>query len=239
MPDPQRYRRARLVQRYKRFLADVELDSGETLTVHCPNPGRMIGVKDPGSEVCLRDSANPRRKLRWTLQSIRVGEVWVHLDTLAANPFIEARLRSGELPELGGYDRIERERPYGKGSRIDLLLSEGAGPEAYVEIKSTTYLDDDVARFPDAVTARGTRHLRELMAVRAAGKRAVMLFLVCREDATRFAPADAIDPVYCAALREAAEAGVELLAYAARGGPEELELLGPLPIDLSPPVPTA
>lgn len=199
----------------------------------------MIGVQAPGSEVCLRDSANPRRKLRWTLQSIRVGEVWVNLDTHLANPFVEEAIRAGRIPELAEFETLRREVPYGERSRIDLLLEGRDAVDTYVEVKSTTYLDGQVARFPDAVTARGTKHLHELIAVRASGQRAVMFFLVCREDAQCFAPADSIDPVYGAALREAAAAGVELLAYAARGGPESMALLQELPVHLTHPTPNA
>lgn len=199
----------------------------------------MIGVQAPGSEVCLRDSANPRRKLRWTLQSIRVGEVWVNLDTHLANPFVEEAIRAGRIPELAEFETLRREVPYGERSRIDLLLEGRNAVDTYVEVKSTTYLDGQVARFPDAVTARGTKHLHELIAVRASGQRAAMFFLVCREDALCFAPADSIDPVYGAALREAAVSGVELLAYAARGGPESMTLLQELPVHLTHPTPNA
>ncbi|MCB9914203.1 MAG: DNA/RNA nuclease SfsA [Planctomycetes bacterium] len=229
-----RHRRATLLRRYKRFLADVELDDGEVLTVHCPNPGRMIGVQPAGAEVCLRDSRDPRRKLRWTLQSVRVGATWVNLDTHLANPFVEACVRAGALPELAGYASLRREVRYGASSRIDLLLEDPARPPCYVEVKSTTLLEGDTAKFPDAVTARGLKHLRELSAVAAEGARAVLVFLVGRDDAARFAPADAIDPAYGAGLRAALDAGVEALCYAARGGPEELALAGRLELVLPP-----
>ncbi len=225
-------RRARLIKRYKRFLADVELDSGEELTVHCPNPGRMIGVQQPGSEVILRDSQNPKRKLRWTLESILVEGVWVNLDTQLANPFVEACLEQGSLPELRGYEDCKREVPYGENSRIDLLLTSEGKPACYVEVKSTTLVEGAVAKFPDAVTARGLKHLRELSEVARAGERAVIFFLVGRDDARSFAPADEIDPAYGAGLREALSAGVEALAYTTHITPGSVELGSALPIEL-------
>jgi sugar fermentation stimulation protein A len=222
------------LRRYKRFLADVELEGGETLTVHCPNPGRMIGVQEAGAPVLLRDSQNPKRKLRWTLQSIQVGATWVNLDTHLANPTVEQWVRAGEIEELAGYEQLRREVPYGKNSRIDLLLERAGSPPCYVEVKSTTLVEAGLARFPDAVTARGLKHLHELSDVAGAGERAVLFFLVGRHDADRFAPADDIDPAYGRGLREALAAGVELLAYSAVVTPEGMQLQARLPLSLPP-----
>lgn len=217
--------RARLLRRYKRFLADVELASGETLTVHCPNPGRMIGVQEAGADVVLRDSQNPKRKLRWTLQSILVGDVWVNLDTHLANPFVERCVLDGKIEQLSGYEELKREVRYGEeNSRIDLLLRSAGKPDCYVEVKSTTLVEDGVAKFPDAVTARGLKHLRELAGVARAGDRAVIFFLVGRDDAQSFEPADEIDPAYGLGLREALAAGVEALVYSTHITPTSMQL---------------
>jgi len=217
--------RARLVRRYKRFLADVTLEDGTQLTVHCPNPGRMIGCQEEGAEVILRDSENPKRKLRWTLQSIRVGATWVNLDTHLANPVVEAAVREELIPELTGYDSLRREVPYGQNSRIDLLLEAADRPPCYVEVKSTTYVDGDLALFPDAVTARGLKHLHELREMVQAGNRSVLLFLIGRDDARRFAPADSIDPAYAQGFRAALDAGVEMLPYLSRVRPDSIDIM--------------
>ncbi len=238
MPSPAPLQAARLLRRYKRFLADVELEDGEVLTVHCPNPGRMIGVQEAGAPVLLRDSQNPKRKLRWTLQSIQVGATWVNLDTHLANPAVEGWVRDGRIEELAGYDELRREVPYGKNSRIDLLLQRADAPPCYVEVKSTTLVADREARFPDAVTARGLKHLHELSDVARAGQRAVLFFLVGRDDADGFAPADDIDPAYGQGLRLALAAGVELLAYSALVTPQGMQLHRRLPLSL-PPLETA
>ena len=215
---------ARLIRRYKRFLADVLLESGEEIVVHCPNPGRMIGCQEPDSEVIVRDSGNPKRKLRWTLQTIRVGRHWVNLDTQLANGVVEEAVLAGDVPELTGYGSLRREVGYGERSRIDILLEDPKRPACYVEVKSTTLVRGQVASFPDAVTARGLKHLRELEVVVKSGKRAVMFFLVCRADARRFEPADDIDPAYGQGLREAIATGVEAVAYTARVRPNSISV---------------
>jgi len=222
----------KLVKRYKRFLTDVELPSGEVITVHCPNTGSLLGCQEPGSAVLLRDSGNPARKYRYTWQAIRVGRTWVNVHTGLPNALVGEAVRDGLVPELLGYDGVRREVPYGENSRIDLLLEGADGRRCYVEIKSTTLARGDVALFPDAVTARGRKHLGELQGVVRAGQRAVQFFLVSRGDVRRFRPADEIDPAYGAALREAAAAGVEVLAYAARVGRRELSLGKRLAVEL-------
>ena len=226
--------KARLLRRYKRFLADVELESGETLTVHCPNPGRMIGVQEAGSEVVLRDSQNPKRKLRWTLQAIRVEQTWVNLDTHLANPFVESCIEAGSIEQLLGFERLRREVPYGTNSRIDILLESPGVEDCFVEVKSTTLLEDGVAKFPDAVTARGLKHLRELSEVAKKGQRAVIFFLVGRDDARSFEHADAIDPAYGVGLREAVALGVEPLVYSVRVEPDSMQLDSQLDLHLPP-----
>jgi sugar fermentation stimulation protein A len=222
----------RLVRRYQRFFAEVELAGGERLVAHCPNTGSLLGCLAPGSRVWLRDSGNPARKLRYTWQAVRVGRAWVNVDTALPNRVVAEAVRAGRVPELAGYARVRREAPYGRGSRIDLLLEDDERGTCHVEVKSTTLVEGGVALFPDAVTERGTRHLAELARLARAGKRAVQFFFVSRPDVVAFRPADAIDPDYGRALRRAVLAGVEVLAYAARVEARRLELARTLRLDL-------
>jgi sugar fermentation stimulation protein A len=223
-----------LVRRYKRFLADVELRTGELVTAHCPDPGRMTGCLPERARVVLRDSQDPRRKLRYTLQTVRVGRSWVNVDTALANPAVAEAVEAGAIPELAGYSRVRREVPYGDRGRIDLLLERRGRAPCFVEVKCTTLAERGVARFPDAVTARGRRQLGELARVAERGERAVVLFLAGRSDVLRFTPADEIDPAYGEALRDALRSGVEALAWSARVRPDRLELARPLAIDIAP-----
>ncbi len=222
----------RFVRRYQRFFAEVELEDGARLVAHCPNTGSLLGCLAPGSPVWLRDSGNPERKLRHTWQAVRVGRTWVNVDTSLPNRVVAEAVAAGRLPGLAGYAALRREVPYGRASRIDLLLEDPARGTCHVEIKSTTLAQGEVALFPDAVTARGTKHLAELARLARAGQRAVQFFFVNRADVTRFRPADAIDPEYGRALRRAAAAGVEILAWTTRVEARELELLRPLPVEL-------
>ena len=215
---------AKLLRRYKRFLADVELPNGEELTVHCANPGRLLSVIEEGQAALIRDSENPDRKLRWTLEALKVHGTWVHVDTMASNGAVEAAIQSGKIPELSGYEGLRREVPYGENSRIDLLLEDEGKGQCYVEVKTTTYLDDTVARFPDAVTERGLKHLRELQKLAEGGVRAVCFFLVTRDDAQSFGPAPEIDPKWAAAYEEARAAGVEIIAYDSRVNAGSIEM---------------
>lgn len=230
----------RLLRRYKRFLADVRLDTGRTVTAHCPNPGSMLGLAEPGMPVLLSDSRNPQRKLRLTLEMVKVGRIWVGVNTQRPNRVVTEAIRRGKVAELAGYDRIRNEVPYGKNSRIDVLLERGPAedPErCYVEVKNTTLSGGDghtMARFPDAVTARGLKHLDELIRERRKGNRAVMVYLVNRADCRTFAPADDIDPAYGNGLRKAHRAGVEILPLQARCTRRGISVLGTLPFTLSP-----
>jgi sugar fermentation stimulation protein A len=205
----------RLIRRHKRFLAEVELETGQLVTAHTPNTGRMIGCSTPGSRVYLSEADNPKRKLKYTLEIVRAGSVLVGVNTLVPNRLIRDAIAAGEIPELRGYDSIRSEVAYGEASRIDLLL-EKRGTRCYVEIKNVTLGDRGVARFPDAVTKRGRKHLVELARVVRSRQRGVVLFLVQRADCRRMAPADEIDPEYGRTLREVMAAGVEALAYRAR-----------------------
>jgi len=223
---------ARLVKRYKRFFADVELPDGSLLTTHCPNTGTLLGCLEPGNRVWIRDSQNEARKLRYTLQAIEVEGVWVSVDTSLPNAVVSEAVEQGAIGELAGYDEIRREVKYGSDSRIDLLLQR-EGEDCYVEVKSTTLADCGVGLFPDAVTARGKKHLGELAGVaRTKGQRAVQFFLVGRADVECFRPADNIDPAYGKALREAAQAGVELLAFRALVEKNKIEVAHQLPVEI-------
>jgi len=229
-PDPPT--EGRLLRRYKRFLADAELPDGSLLTAHCPNTGSLLGCLEPGSPVWLRDSLNPARKLRYTWQAIQVGEHWVNVDTGHPNRVVAEAVAARRIRALRGYRDVLREVPYGERSRIDLLLTKATGERCYVEVKNTTLVEGRRALFPDAVTERGRKHLGELAHMVREGHRALMFFFVSRRDATRFGPADSIDPAYGRALREAVEAGVEVLAYRARVEPQELDIDRALRVEL-------
>lgn len=219
-----------LIRRYKRFLADIELSDGRVVTAHCPNSGSMLGCNVPGAPVMLSRSDNPGRKLPYTWELVQVDGFWVGLNTMLPNRLAEETITGGLAAELQGYERIRREVPYGsERSRIDLLL-EGDRGRCYVEVKNVTLVEDGRALFPDAVTTRGQKHLRELMEVVAQGDRGVIFFTVQRGDGHAVSPADAIDPEYGRLLREAVQNGVEALAYRAEVTPQEIRLAGQLPV---------
>jgi sugar fermentation stimulation protein A len=205
--------RGRLIKRYKRFLADVALDSGQIVTAHCTNSGRMTGCNQPGRPVYLSLHDNPRRKLKYTWEMIEMPTSLVGVNTLVPNRLVAKALESGQVPELAAYDTVAREVRVSKGSRLDLKLTGRGVPDAFVEIKNCTLVESGCARFPDAPTARGQKHLQELARLKADGARAVIFFLIQRTDARRFGPADDIDPAYGAILREVIEKGVEAIAY--------------------------
>lgn len=223
-----------LVRRYKRFLADVDL-GGTVVTAHVPNSGTMLGLDAPGSPVWLSRATNPARKLPYTLELVAADGTLVGVNTGHPNALAVAAVAAGRIPELAGYATIRREVAYGRNSRIDLLLEAGGRPPAYVEVKNVHLRrpgrgDGTTAEFPDCVTARGAKHLEELGAMAAAGARAVMLYLVQRNDCARFSIADDIDPAYGAGLRRALAAGVEALCWACVVTPDGIELERPLPL---------
>ena len=224
-----------LIRRYKRFLADVELAGGEAVTAHCANSGSMLSVKEPGAEVWLSPARNPERKLRYTWEMIRVGNALVGINTSLPNALVADAIGEGLIPELGGYGSLRREVKYGRNSRIDMLL-EGEGRRAcYVEVKNVTMRRDlspgAPVEFPDAVTARGTKHLGELSREAANGARAVMVYLVQRDDAERCAIARDIDPAYGDAWDAALDAGVETLCYGCRLSVDGIDVTGPVAFD--------
>jgi sugar fermentation stimulation protein A len=226
---------ATLVRRYKRFLADVLLSDGITLTVHTPNTGSMLGVSEPGSTVWLRDTCNSKRKYRFSWEmSETISGIKVGVHTGLVNRLVMEGIGNGVIKELQGYENITPEVVYGnEQSRIDLLLSGNTLPDCYVEIKNVTATDDNkFAIFPDAVTTRGQKHLRELISVVREGKRGVIFFCIQREDVGAFRPADEIDPVYGDLLREAMAQGVEAIAYSAFVTPGEIRLTDYVPVNI-------
>jgi sugar fermentation stimulation protein A len=222
--------RGRLVRRYKRFLSDIELESGESVTAHIANPGAMTGLAEPGMEVWLSRSDNPKRKLAFSWELVRVGRHLVGVNTSLPNQLVEEALGKDMVKELAKYGSVKREVRYGKNSRIDFLLREKGLPECWLEVKSVTLKRGSLAQFPDSVTARGTKHLFELTDVAAKGGRAVLLYVVQRRDCKAFSIATDIDPVYGAALAEAMRKGVETLCYVCKIRRDGIRLYEPLPM---------
>ena len=222
-----------LLRRYKRFLADVELANGEQITVHTPNTGRMLGCAEPGSQLWIRDTASTTRKYRfaWEMSTTADGQL-VGVNTHLANQLVREAIETGVVQELGSEWQIRQEVAYGEeGSRIDLLLNNDDGRRVYVEIKNVTAsLQARIAHFPDAVSARGTKHLRELQRVVAQGDEAVIFYCVTRSDVEQMQPADEIDPEYNRVLRESLQAGVKALAYVVEISPREIRLTKSIPV---------
>jgi sugar fermentation stimulation protein A len=226
---------ATLIRRYKRFLADVALPSGETVTVHCTNPGAMTGLAAPGAPVWLSRSDNPKRKLAhsWELIEVDLGSGLepVGINTTNPNALAAEAIAAGLIPQLRGYGGVRREVKYGKNSRVDFLLEEPGRPPCYVEIKNVHLMrQKGLAEFPDAVTQRGAKHLRELADVAAAGDRAVMLFLAQIASAERFKVARDIDPAYAAQFDRARAQGMEALAHRCRLTRAGIEVAEPIAI---------
>ncbi|SEO52878.1 DNA/RNA nuclease SfsA [Aquisalimonas asiatica] len=223
-----------LERRYKRFLADVRLEDGSLVTCHCPNTGSMLGCQEPGSRVWLSRSDNPKRKYALTWELVELpGRALVGIHTGRANGMVREALEQGRIPELADYPVIRPEVRIAEWrTRIDFLLSgHGSEPDAYVEVKNVTAaVDDGIALFPDAVSARGTRHLQHLQRLVAEGCRAALVFCVQRDDVTEVRPADAIDPAYGRALRDAIANGVEVHALGAEVNEQVIELRRRLPV---------
>lgn len=221
--------RGRLVRRYKRFFADVALDDGDATTAHVPNPGAMLGLKEPGQVVWLSASDDPRRKLRHTLELVEADGAAVGVNTMNPNRLAEEAIRAGTIVELSGYPALRREVPYDGDSRIDILLSADDRPPVWVEVKNCHFRrEPGLAEFPDCVTVRGVKHLKALERRVEAGERAVMLFVVQRSDCALFDTADDIDRAYGPALREAAGRGVEVLVYGCALSPKSIRIDRPL-----------
>lgn len=220
-----------LLKRYKRFFADVQLDTGEIVTAHCPNTGPMTGVSTIGSAVQLSYSDNPKRKLPYTLELIQVDDnypTWVGVNTVLPNRIVKQALKKYLFPELGEYTQIKSEVVYGedKKSRVDFYLTSDNGkPAIYVEVKNTTWAQGTLALFPDTETTRGQKHLRELTAL-LPQTRAVMLYFINRGDCTEFAPGDITDPIYGKLLRNAIAQGLEILPCRFEISPQGIRYLG-------------
>ncbi len=226
---------ATLIQRYKRFLADVRLADGEELTVHCPNPGAMLGLSEPGNRVWISDSRNPKRKLQYTLELMEVdgpdGKTLVGINTMHPNKLAAEAITSKLIPELAGYDVMRKEVRYGENSRIDILLESPQRRPCYVEIKNVHLMRQNrLHEFPDCKTARGAKHLNEMAAMVSAGARAVMLYVIQREDGDRFALARDMDPHYVMAYENATAIGVEALAIRCKVSTQQIVACDPIPI---------
>ena len=215
---------ARLIRRYKRFLADCRLADGREVTAHCPNPGSMLGLAEPGTRIWLEPNDDPRKRLKfgWRLVEHESGH-FTGIDTSLPNRALRTALEARQVAPLADYDRVRPEVPYGKASRIDFLLTGDGLPDAYVEVKSVTLCRrPGLAEFPDSVTARGARHLSELSEMARSGHRALMLYLVQRTDCTGFALASDIDPAYAAAFDAARAQGVDVLVFGTHISPESV-----------------
>lgn len=226
---------ATLARRYKRFLADVVLDTGDVVTVHVANPGAMTGLDRPLSRVWLSDSHNPSRKYPCTWELVETdlgsGPELIGVNTGQPHQLVAEAIDAGLIPELRNYPSVRREVKYGEKSRIDFLLNEPGREACYLEIKNAHLMRKPrLAEFPDCVTDRGARHMRELARMRASGARAVLLFVIQITSADRFAIARDIDPAYAAAFDQAREAGVEMLAWRCNVSLNGIEIAAPVPI---------
>lgn len=219
----------KIIKRYKRFLADIELDSGELVTAHTANTGSMKTCWEPGWKVLCSYHDDPKRKLKYSLELTNNGKSWILVNTSLPNKIAYEAIEQDQINELTGYDQIKPEAKIGK-SRIDLLLTKKNGEKCYVEVKNVTLRGEEGnALFPDGVTERGQKHLRELMEIKKNGDRACMLYMVNRSDVDSFSPAEEIDPVYAELLKEAQIAGVEILVYQTKISPNQVQVDKSLP----------
>ena len=221
-PDP--LSRGYLIKRYKRFLADIKLENGTLITAHCPNSGAMQGLTEPGTPVWVSLSPNPLRKLPYTWQMAEVGGIFVGMNTANPNQLVEDAIHSGVIRELQGYQNLRREVPYGKNSRIDILLEHPDQPLTYVEVKNVHMKRGKNAAFPSSVTVRGAKHMGELSEMVRQGHKAYVVYVVQRSDCEGFEIADDIDPVYGQEAKKALKNGVEALVYACEVSPQEIRI---------------
>ena len=221
------------IRRHKRFMLDVRLcETGEVVVAHCPNTGSMRGVNRPGSRCLLLPSSNPKRRLRYTLEAVRVGRIWVGAHPLRANTVGREAIEAGLVRDVSGVRSVRTEVPYGRASRADLVVECQRGSPWFVEIKSASLAEGGVSLFPDAVTSRGKKHLDELEQVVRDGGRALMLFVATRDDVTSLRPAQEIDPVYAQTLTRVAERGVVVRAVTSRVTPTRMVAKGALRVEL-------
>ena len=228
---PRKLVEGRLIRRYKRFLADIQLESG-VVTAACPNTGSLMGCCEPGSRVWLSEHESATRKYRHTWELVQVGRTMVGINTGLPNALVAEAISNGTIGELSGYSSVRREVAFGaERSRVDIVLEDGERPPCYVEVKNVTAAaNKGVALFPDCVSERGSKHLRELVRLKAQGLRPVQLYCVQRGDVDEVRPADGIDHEYGRTLREAIAAGVEVLAYRAKVTPKEIRLAERIPV---------
>ena len=222
-----------LLRRYKRFFVDVRLRDGQQITVHCDNPGSLLGCSEPGSRVLLSVHSGSERKFKHQLEIVFAGRTPVGIHNGRPNSVVAEAIHDGRLPELAGYASLKQEVPYGRASRVDLLLAGNGLRPCYVDVKNVTLADNGVAYFPDAVTDRGTRHLAQLTDMIREGKRAMVIFVAQRADVCRFKPADHIDQEFGQALRDAMARGVEAVCYRTKVTRKGIELDEKLPIELN------
>lgn len=222
---------ARLIRRYKRFLADCRLEDGREITAHCANPGSMMGLAEPGMKIWLEPNDDPKKKLKfgWRLVDHENGH-FTGVDTSVPNRALRTALMDRALPALADCDQVLPEQKYGENSRIDFLLKTDGKPDTYVEVKSVTLSrQPGLAEFPDSVTARGAKHMEELARMAAQGHRAIVLYLVQRSDAQRVSIARDIDPTYAQSLTKARAQGVEVMAIGTAISPDSIAIADPLP----------
>lgn len=220
----------KLQKRYKRFLADIRLDDGQVVTAHCTNSGSMKTCLEEDAEVYLSPVDDPKRKTRFTWEMIKINNKWIGINTNHPNLLAYEAIKEGKIRELQGYTQVKREVKF-EDSRFDVMASND-NETCFIEVKNVTMKQDNAALFPDAVTTRGRKHLHTLMRVKAKGMRAVMLYIIQRMDVDAFGPAETIDPDYAMTLREAVNAGVEIIAMQAEVKPHGIELVKQLPVIL-------
>lgn len=227
---PSKLVHGRLIKRYKRFLADVTLDNGEVVTAHCTNSGSMKSCLEEGAEVYLSPVNDPKRKTKFTWEMIMINNNWVGINTSVPNWLAFEFVNNNVIPTLQGFTTLKREVTFGD-SRFD-LYAENDIEKCFIEVKTVTLKDGQHARFPDAQTTRGQKHLETLIKVRQSGMRAVMLYVIQRTDVTIFGPAWDIDPQYSALLVKAKESGVEIIPVQVKVNPNGFNLLGIMKVDL-------
>jgi len=221
-----------LIKRYKRFLADITLETGEEVTAHCPNSGSMKGCAIPGSSVWLSESDNPKRKYKYTWELAKVPQTMIGINTLVPNKLVKQSIENDLIEELAGYDHVKAEVKTSSHTRLDLLLENKTGEKCYVEIKNCTMVEEGIAMFPDAVTTRGQKHLDELVELVSQGHRGVIFYLIQRTDAILFKPAAMIDKIYAQKLRKAKENGVEIITRDTVITTELIKLRNAVPVQL-------
>ncbi|MBS2099631.1 DNA/RNA nuclease SfsA [Carboxylicivirga linearis] len=220
----------RLVKRYKRFLSDIQLDNGEIVIAHCTNSGSMKTCLEENAEVYLSPAKDPKRKTRYTWEMIKLNGRWVGINTMHPNRIAYEAIKNNEIPQLQGYEHVQREVKVGN-SRID-IMAQSNNETCFIEVKNVTMKEQNMALFPDAVTTRGKKHLDELIQLKKEGIRAVMVYIIQRMDVDTFGPAEDIDPTYARALRKAYKSGVEVIPLQVTVSPHEIKIHKELPFIL-------